>query len=72
VIIFVVLDADGNECIPGITIDGVLLPLVGADAERVSDLKQLAAEAPALHGQKITVLRFGHREQIGEIDRTND
>lgn len=70
---FVVVDEDGTEGVPA-TLDalGIWSPLMGADMTRVNALKNLVASNPMYRGKKFTILRFGHREVIGTIDRTGE
>jgi len=70
---FVLVDDDGTEGVPAFGDGrGVLMPLMGADMARVDSLKQLVATDPMFRGRRITLLRFGHRETIGVIDRTSE
>lgn len=70
---FVVVDADGTEGVPAFSAgDGLVLPLMGADMARVDSLKRLVAADPMFAGRTVTIVRFGHRETIGTIDRTGE
>jgi hypothetical protein len=69
---FLVVDKDGDEGVPGMRIGPVHLALMGADMARVESLRAIAAQAPELKGLRITIARFGDREDIGTIDRTGD
>jgi hypothetical protein len=71
---FVVVDTDGTEGVPGFRDPGtgMLVAMMGADMARVADLKWIAETDPMFRGLKISILRFGEREEIGTIDRTNE
>jgi hypothetical protein len=69
---FIVLDDDGIEGVPAVGYNGMLLPLMGADMARIDSLKAIVQRDPALKGKKIILARFGHRENIGTIDRTGE
>ena len=69
---FTFIDADGTEGVPALLVDGVWLPLMGADMARVDSLKRLVEVDPMFRGKKMTICRFGDREVIGTIDRTGE
>ena len=70
---FMVLDDDGTEGVCAIrTAEGYWLPLMGADMARVDSLKELVQAEPMFAGRKVTILRFGHREEVGVIDRSQE
>lgn len=69
---FVILDDDGTEGVPAMLIEGVWMPLMGADMARVDSLIHLVETEPAFAGRKLTVHRFGHRETVRVIDRTKE
>lgn len=69
---FVVVDTDGTEGVVAVKIKNEWLPLMGADMARVDSLKPLVLADPALRGRRVTILRFGDRETIGTIDRSNE
>ena len=47
--------------------DGMMMPMVGADMDRVSDLRTIAQAVATHTGKTIKICRFSTREQIGEI-----
>lgn len=71
---FIILDDDGTEGVPAFynALTGMAIPLMGADMARVAACKELALRDPALKGKKITIARFGERENIGTLDRTKE
>lgn len=69
---FVLVDEDGTEGVPAVQVEGVWFPLMGADMARVDSLKRLALQEPSFRGKRLTIVRFGHRETIGTIDRTSE
>jgi len=69
---FVIVDEDGTEGVPAIWLNGTWFPLMGADMARVEDLKRIVAADPMYKGKRVTIQRFGHRETIGTIDRTQE
>lgn len=69
---FIMVDDDGTEGVPAFFDGEVLMAMMGADMARVEDLKKLALADPIFKGRKITICRFGHREQVGTVDRTGE
>ncbi len=51
-----------DEGVVGMMIDGVMMPLVGADPARVASLKPLAARIARTTGKRIRLIRFTVRE----------
>ncbi len=56
-----------DEGVVAMSVGSVMLPLVGADMARVESLKPIAREIAARTGQKIKLLHFTHREELGGI-----
>lgn len=52
---------DGDEGIPAILIEGMFMPLFGADAERVGWLKDQAQEIATETGQNMKLVCFQER-----------
>jgi len=69
---FVIVDDDGTEGVVGVRLGDQWFPLMGADMARVDSMKALVKADPMLRGRKITILRFGDREDIGTIDRSDE
>jgi hypothetical protein len=60
---WVVTEADGGEGVPAIELDGVALPLVGADGERMKLLRPYA-EQVAGRGVPVKLMRFSGAEVV--------
>jgi len=56
-----------DEGVVAMSIGNVMIPLVGADMARVDSLRPIAKEFAASTGKKIKLLRFTHREELGNI-----
>lgn len=56
-----------DEGIVAMSMGSVMMPLVGADIERVESLKPIARDIARQTGKKIKLLRFSNREDVGEI-----
>ncbi len=56
-----------DEGVVGINTGSGWMPLVGADMARVESLKPIAREIAARTGQKIKLLHFTHREELGGV-----
>lgn len=69
---FVIVDEDGTEGVPAFVEHGTWQPMMGADMARVESFKRLARTDPMFRGLRVTILRFGDREEIGVIDRTGE
>jgi hypothetical protein len=65
---FVVVDGDGDETIPAFSNGAFLLPLVGADMDRVNSLMDVARQLSKQSGKPMKIYRFTTREQIGEVN----
>jgi hypothetical protein len=65
---FVAVDEDGDEGIPAFSNGQWLLPLVGADMDRVKSLMQVAQEMANQSQRPLKILRFSQTEQIGEVN----
>jgi len=67
--VFVALDKDGDECVPAFLNGEMLLPMVGANIERVESLTRMAQIMCNASGRSMKIYKFsGAREQIGEIN----
>jgi hypothetical protein len=65
---FVAVDpADDSEGIVAANIGGMQMPLIGADDERVMQLRPYAEAAVRLSGQPVKLVRFTVREDIDTI-----
>jgi hypothetical protein len=68
VFVFIAKDADG-EGVPAFTLpDGMMLPMVCADKERVDSLRAMARRIARETKNKITLCRFSVREEIEVIE----
>lgn len=68
--VFIAHEADG-EGVPAYKLGNMMMPLVGADRERVASLRTLAQEVADVTGCKITLARFTTREDLEEIKPTS-
>jgi hypothetical protein len=58
---------DLGEGIPAIQLNGMMMPLVGADAARVETLRKLAQQVADGTGRTLTLARFAVRENMATI-----
>ncbi len=58
-----VVKEDGSEGIPAISVDGMAMPLVGADTDRMVSLRPYA-EHLAGQGLEVKLIRFTVREEV--------
>jgi len=56
-----------DEGVVAMSVDGVLLPLVGADMARVESLKPIARSISARTGKKVKLLHFTQREDLEDV-----
>lgn len=62
---WVVTHDDGSEGVPAANlIPGHLVPLMGADEERMRSLEQTAREIATLKGMPLKLMRFTHAEEV--------
>lgn len=64
---FVAIDEDGDEGIAAFSNNGMMMPMVGADTERVAVLRPIAQKMADRFGIEFRVVRFTVREQIEAI-----
>lgn len=66
---FVVVDDDGTEGIPAFgTPDGTAMPMVGADARRVDQLRPIAQAMAKQLGKPIELVLFTNRMSLDVIE----
>lgn len=65
--IFIVEESEG-EGIPAVEMDGVLMPLVGADMETINEMRRHAQMLADNSGFKIRLVRFSVREEMEIIE----
>lgn len=65
---FVLVDETGDEGIPAITVNGLAMPLVGADMGRIDELRTLARKLAALIDTPMTLVRFEVRTELEVIE----
>jgi hypothetical protein len=67
--IFTMKDAEG---IPGLLIhmsaDGVMMPMLGSDLERIQALRPIAQKIATSHNVSITLSRFTNRTDLAVIE----
>ena len=56
-----------DEGVVAMSVGNVMLPLVGADMARVESLKPIARNISVETGQRIKLLHFTHREELGDV-----
>jgi hypothetical protein len=63
---WVVTEPDGGEGVAGANIPslGGMVPLVGADMDRIKSLRPYAEELRELSGYPVRLVRFGSREDL--------
>lgn len=64
---YVSIDNDGNEGIPAIKIGNDILPLVGADLDRMKSFKEYIFKLVESTGRSARLVEFSHRKIIEEI-----
>lgn len=69
---YVVVHDSGDEAIPALTLPGpdggvVMMPLIGADLERMTNLRRYALEVSKASGKPIKLARFTQREDMETI-----
>ena len=67
---FVVLDDDGTEGVPAVTVNmgpyegDMSFPLLGADMARIESLRPHAVRLSKQMGKKVTLCKFTNREEM--------
>jgi hypothetical protein len=65
---FVVIDENGDEGIPAISMGPWFMAMVGADMDRIDSLMPEAQQICNLSGKPMKIVRFSQIEQIGEVN----
>lgn len=69
---FAIVGEDGIEGVPAIQNGSVVMPLMGADMERMGSLKDAAREVEAQNpGKKVRLYKFTQKEEILWNESTN-
>lgn len=62
---FIATDTDGSEGIPAFVAENnLVMPMVGADMDRVETLRPIAEEMALMKGIVITLAKFDNREDL--------
>lgn len=61
---FAVTDDDGNEGVPAVSKDGMMLPLMGADMERMDSMRPFMREFEKQSGKKVRLYKFTERMEL--------
>lgn len=69
---WVCTEPDGSEGIPAVKVGNMVMPLVGADRERVESHREAAVEVANRQGFAIRLVRFSQTEIIEHISRRSD
>ena len=56
-----------DEGVVGMSVGDVILPMVGADMDRVETLRPIARDISVQTGKKIKLIHFTHREELEAI-----
>jgi hypothetical protein len=64
---WVATEPDGGEGVCAALIGNTMYPLVGADIDRVTSLREYAAEARRVSGYPVRLVRFSRREDLEEL-----
>jgi hypothetical protein len=64
---FVATDKDGTEGIPAFQSGAMLLPLVGADMQRIESMRPIAQTLADERGITIKLVHFTNRQEIETI-----
>lgn len=62
--VFVIVDAEGNECIPAYQEDKLLMPMIAGDPERLEELRFHIPQLQKETGMKVKILKFTHRVEV--------
>lgn len=60
-------DENGNEALPAADIGGIRCPLIGADMQRMDQLKPYAQDIARITGCEVKIVKFSKIEIIGVI-----
>lgn len=58
---------EGVVAVPMLNGNG-MLPLIAADEARLNDIVKMARAAGSVTGKKMRLVRFNHREVVGDIE----
>jgi len=62
---WVVTEADGGEGVAGMSIPGLgMVPLVGADMDRIKSLRSYAEQVRKMTGYPVRLVRFSRRDDL--------
>jgi hypothetical protein len=61
---FISVDDDGNEGLCGYPLDGMTMPMIAADGDRVASLVGLAERLALMTGKKIKLIKLSAREEF--------
>lgn len=67
--LFISMDDDGDEGIPAMMgPDGVWLPLLAADRQRVDDLRPMAQEVATASGREVRLVEFTVMDEVEVLE----
>lgn len=61
---WVATEPDGGEGVCATDIGGIMMPLIGADRERIESLRRHADSISALTGCPVRLVRFSRRDDL--------
>jgi hypothetical protein len=64
---WIATEPDGGESVCGAMIGGGMMPLVGADMDRIKSLRRLAQVTHKATGCPVRLVRFSKREDLEEL-----
>ncbi len=64
---WVATDPDGQEGVIAANLDGMAMPLVGGDMDRMKSLREFAEAARRKTGYPVSLMRYGRREDLEEL-----
>ena len=65
---WVAIESNGAEGVCATTVGGLVMPLIGADIDRIKSLRPFAEQTYALTGRPVHLLRFSRREDLEIIE----
>lgn len=65
---WVAIEADGSEGVCACQVSGLMMPLVGADIDRIKSLRRYAEHTSAVTGCPVRLVRFSRREDLEVLE----
>lgn len=65
---WVATEPDGSEGVCAMTVGGLMMPLIGADVDRIKSLRPHAEQTRALSRFPVRLVRFSRREDLEVLE----